>query len=112
MPTPELAVSDNTIFTKNERDYKSARQKLLETVLDAPKSGYAAVTKQQLHSLVESLAVRLHLFAGEYPVFLPHAVKAIMEHPQLSRTDRATLDAFCKMFELDWRGDHSLANRE
>ena len=70
------------------------------------------VDGKQLHSLVESLCVRLHLFAGDYPVFVAPAVKAIMEHKNLQRTDRATLDSFCKMFELDWRGDHSVANRE
>ena len=53
---------------------------------------------------------RLHLFNGEYPAFLPHAVRAIMEHPSLSRTDYSKLDSFCKIFELDWRGDRDLAN--
>jgi hypothetical protein len=42
---------------------------------------------------------------------MPQAVKAVMEHPNLSRTDYATLDSFCRMFELDWRGDRSLDNK-
>jgi len=52
------------------------------------------------------------LFQGEYPGFLPHAVKGIMENPNLTRSDRATLDAYCKLFSLDWRGDMTLANRD
>ena len=35
-----------------------------------------------------------------------------MEHPNLAKTDRSKLDTFCKMFELDWRGDRSLDNKK
>ena len=35
-----------------------------------------------------------------------------MEHSNLTRTDRETLDTYCKMFELDWRADHSIKNRD
>jgi len=35
-----------------------------------------------------------------------------MEHPNLARSDRETLDTYCKMFELDWRADHSIKNRD
>lgn len=35
-----------------------------------------------------------------------------MEHPNLSNFDRANLDTYCTVFELDWRGDRSIDNRE
>lgn len=35
-----------------------------------------------------------------------------MEHNNLARSDRETLDTYCKMFELDWRADHSITNRD
>ena len=31
-----------------------------------------------------------------------------MEHNNLARSDRETLDTYCKMFELDWRADVDL----
>jgi len=62
--------------------------------------------------LVESLVVRLNLFNQKYPAFLPQVVKAIMEHPNLSNFDRANLDTYCTVFELDWRGDRSIENRD
>lgn len=33
-----------------------------------------------------------------------------MEHPNLLRSDRHILEVYCKMFELDWRGDQTLEN--
>lgn len=62
--------------------------------------------------LVESLAIRLNLFKKEYPVFVPHVVKAIMEHPSLAKADRTTMETYCRLFELDWRGDNAVENRE
>ena len=59
----------------------------------------------------ESLSVRMHLFKGEYPAFMPQAVKAVLEHPNLARADFEKLDAFSKMFELDWRADRSVPNK-
>ena len=73
---------------------------------------YKDLTTNELHKISESIAVRLNLFGGDYPAFMPQAVKAVMEHPNLAKTDRTKLDTFCKMFELDWRGDTALANRE
>jgi len=35
-----------------------------------------------------------------------------MEHPHISRADYRTLDAYCKLFHLDWRADATVANRE
>ena len=35
-----------------------------------------------------------------------------MEHRNLAESDRSMLDTYCKLFELDWRGDASVDNRE
>ena len=70
------------------------------------------MTTRELSMLAESISVRLHLFKREYPIFLPHLVKAIMEHPNLKNSDRSTLDTYCNLFELDWKFDKSVENRE
>lgn len=62
--------------------------------------------------MCESLVVRLNLFNGDYPAFMPHVVKAILEHPNLSQVDYDLLDTYAKMFELDWRGDRSIQNKK
>jgi len=35
-----------------------------------------------------------------------------MEHPSLANSDRNTLETYCSLFELDWRGDKSIASQE
>ncbi len=35
-----------------------------------------------------------------------------MEHPNLLRSDKDQLELYCRMFELDWRGDQQLENRQ
>ena len=35
-----------------------------------------------------------------------------MEHPNLNVSDRNTMETYCKIFDLDWRGDRSYANKE
>ena len=72
---------------------------------------YSGLTTPELSTLAESICVRLHLFGGNYPAFMPQAVKAVMEHPNLSKVDYDKLNAFSRMFELDWRGDRSVANK-
>ena len=43
---------------------------------------------------------------------MPQAVRAVMEHPSLTKTSYELLDLYCKMFELDWRGDRSVNNKK
>lgn len=62
--------------------------------------------------MVEAICPRLNLFSREYPSFLPHMIRGIMEHPKLNRSDRAHLDAYTKMFKLDWRGDQTIDYKE
>lgn len=35
-----------------------------------------------------------------------------MEHENLQNSDRLMLETYCNLFELDWRGDRTVANRE
>jgi len=49
--------------------------------------------------------VRLLMFNYEYPVFLCESIKAVIEHPNILASDRVQLETFCKLLELDWRGD-------
>ena len=62
--------------------------------------------------MTENLSLRLYLFNYEYPLFLPQVVKAVMEHPNLLKSDRDQLDLYCKMFELDWRADRNFQNKQ
>lgn len=73
---------------------------------------YDSLTTKELHMLIESLCVRLNLFNQKYPAFLPQVVQALMEHPNLARSDRSHLDTYCVLFELDWRGDRHISNRD
>ena len=73
---------------------------------------YNELTTRELHLLAESLSVRLNLFQKKYPAFLPQVVRAVMEHENLAGSDRSMLNTYCKIFELDWRGDQAIENRE
>ena len=98
---------------------RKARESLVSKLLEKDEFGnasikksYADLTTPELERISESICVRLHLFAGSYPAFMPHAVKAIMEHPNLSKVDYDKLNTFSRMFELDWRGDRSINNKQ
>ena len=98
---------------------KAAREALVGKMLtkdefgnSAPLKRYEELTSSELHMLVESLSIRLNLFNNKYPTFVPQTAKAILEHPNLANSDRSTLTTFCSLFELDWKGDSALENRE
>lgn len=73
---------------------------------------YKDLTSAELHTLTENLCLRMYLFNYEYPAFLPQAVRAVVEHPNLLHSDTAQIELYCRMFELDWRGDRSYANKQ
>ncbi len=39
-------------------------------------------------------------------------IRAIQEHKNLAASDKSMIDTYCRLFELDWRGDTALENRE
>ena len=119
LPTVDLQKSDATLHAKYDKGLQRAREAILSKMLtkdqfgnDQPSKKYADLTSAELHTLVESMSVRLHLFNSKYPAFIPHIVRAIMEHENLANSDRSTLQTFCTLFELDWKGDKALENRE
>lgn len=77
-----------------------------------PEKSYADLTTDELSRITESIVARLHLFNGEYPAFMPQAVRAVMEHPSLAHADYDKVNTFAKMFELDWRGDRAISNKK
>jgi len=102
-----------------DKPLKKARESLIGSMLttdefnqDRPKKAYSELTTHELHLLTESLCCRLNLFQNKYPAFVPQVIKGIQEHKNLANSDRYMLDSYCKLFELDWRGDTSLENRE
>lgn len=114
MPTPSLQKPDSQLHAHLEKKFKPARERIVSSMLgqdefgnDPVEKSYEQMTTSELHLLVEGLVVRLNLFASEYPSFLPQAVRAIMEHDNLSASDKSTMETYCKLFELDWRGDQN-----
>jgi len=111
--------TDESIHAKLDGPLKKARESMLGKMLTEDVFGketvpkkYEELTTQELNTLVEGVSIRLNLFKREYPTFMPHVVKAIMEHPNLANSDRHTMETYCNVFELDWRGDKTLENRE
>lgn len=105
------------MFRINERRTKPAREAVLAKIANLNDSAkkqksYEELTTRDLHLIVEAMCPRLNLFNREYPVFLPHAVRAIIEHPNLARSDRMTMDSYSKIFKLDWRGDVHIMNKD
>lgn len=108
-PPAQLKKSDKEIHAQIDRSMKRARESLVAQFLVADEHGnpinkkYDDLTSKELNTIVESLAIRLYLFNYEYPTFLGQAVRAIMEHPNLLKSDSDMLNTYCKMFELDWQ---------
>ena len=87
--------SDTDLFIKFDAPLKRARERFVAKLLinDAdgnpiPEKDYKDLTSAELHLIVENLSLRFYLFNYNYPPFLAQCVKAIMEHPNLLRTDR------------------------
>jgi hypothetical protein len=94
LPPKAFQKSDEELFAYNDGKLKKAREQLVSKFLmtdefgnKAPQKAYGDLTTAELSQIAESLSVRLHLFKGEYPAFMPQAVKAVMEHPNISQSD-------------------------
>jgi len=116
-PTASLKKSDQELNSQIDAPMRIAREKLASKLLIADEFGnpidkeYKDLTSRELHSLTENLCLRMYLFNYDYPAFLPQVVKAVVEHPSLCRSDKDQLDLYCRMFELDWRGDRTFTNK-
>jgi len=73
---------------------------------------YKDLTSRELHIIAENLAVRMYMFNYDYPSFLPQAIQAIIEHPNAQQSDKDLLNTYCKLFELDWKGEKTQLKTE
>lgn len=112
LPPESMKKPDKQIFAIIDKQLKSARERLVSKFLVADQFGnsienkdYSSLTSLELHNLSEQLALRLYLFNYDYPAFLPQVVKAVVDHPNLLRSDKDLVTSYCKLFELDWKGD-------
>ena len=121
LPPKSFQKSDQEIFARIDRSQKKAREALVAKLLthdvfgnDLPAETrtYQDLTTSDLNRISEALVARLGMFNGRYPAFMPHLVKAIMEHPNLSQSDHQLVKTYCQMFELDWRGDRDIKNKK
>lgn len=118
MPPAAMRKTDSELNALIDSKLKRARQKMVTQFLvtdefgtKSKKKEYNDLTTGELKMISESICVRMNLFDGKYPAFVPQAVKAVMEHPNLASSDRSKLDAFSTIFELDWRGDRDITNK-
>lgn len=116
MPPANLKKTEQELFAEYDKPLKAARERLVAQLLTADEHGnpikkqYKDLTSRELSVISENIAIRLYLFNYEYPSFVPHMVKGVMEHPNLQKADKNMLNAYCRMFELDWKGDQTLDN--
>jgi hypothetical protein len=105
------------LFSQVDAPLRRARERLAARLLIQDEYGnpidkeYKDLTSRELHTLTENMCLRLYLFNYEYPAFVPQIIRAVREHPSLLKSDRDQLELYCRMFELDWRGDRSSENK-
>lgn len=116
-PPKSLQKTDQELQAEIDAPMRRAREKIVSKMLISDEFGnqidkdYKDLSSKELHTLTENLSLRLYLFNYEYPAFLPNVVRAVREHPNLLKSDADQLELYCKMFELDWRGDQNYENR-
>lgn len=96
---------------KRARERMTARLLIQDEYGNPIDKDYKDLTSRELHTLTENMCLRLYLFNYEYPAFVPQIIKAVREHPNLLKSDRDQLEIYCRMFEVDWRGDRSTLNK-
>ena len=111
MPPKHMQKSDKELNSEIDGQLKKAREMLVTKFIGKKDSKYNDLSPSDLSQICESIVVRLHLFKGNYPAFMPQVVRGVMEHPKLLKTDYQKVNTFAKMFELDWRGDVSIQNK-
>lgn len=96
MPPKSMQKSDEELFNRIDRSHKRAREALVAKLLTHDAFGneipqetrtYEDLTTTDLNRISEALVSRLSMFNGKYPAFMPHLVRGIMDHPNLSNSD-------------------------
>jgi hypothetical protein len=105
LPPKHLKMSDKKLFEEIDRNHEKARRGLISKL--AKNTPYSDITSFQVHELSEGICKRMALFDGNFPAFLPHLFKGLINHPNISATDKDVsiihvnlLDAYdiCKDF--------------
>lgn len=117
-PPANLKKPDHELHDLVDKPLKVARQRLVSKLLVSDEYGnpidkeYKDLTSRELHTLTENLCLRIYMFNYDYPAFLPQVVRALLEHPNLQKSDMDQMELYSKMFELDWKGDSSYKNKQ
>mmetsp|Transcript_10936 Transcript_10936/g.9661 ORF Transcript_10936/g.9661 Transcript_10936/m.9661 type:complete len:124 (-) Transcript_10936:28-399(-) len=68
---------------------------------------YKEIGEKDLNEFSSGISERMMLFDGEFPSFLPHLIKEIVNHPNINQMDKEHLETYSDMFDLRWREDSS-----
>ena len=66
---------------------------------------YPEIEKKDLNEFVNGICSRMMLFDGQFPSFLPHLIKEVVNHPNIDEIDKDQLESYSDMFEIRWRED-------
>jgi len=100
-PPANLKKTEQDLFQQYDKPLKAARERLVAQLLTADEHGnpikknYTDLTSRDLSVIAENVCVRLYLFNYEYPSFVPQMVKALVEHPNLLKSDQNLLRTYC-----------------
>jgi hypothetical protein len=70
LPPNSMKQPDFVLHQQIDHDLKKARQQIVSKFLQSERN-YDDLTTTDLHKISESISVRLNLFGGEYPAFMP-----------------------------------------
>ena len=77
--------TDGTVYKEKEEKEVLRRHKVLEQIA---RRKYSEISKDALSHITSKLCKRLYLFDGEYPKFAIDLVKELLNHPNISTTDK------------------------
>lgn len=64
---------------------------------------YEDLTVDDLNEFTSGLCSRMMSFEGDFPNFMPHLVREIINHPNVHPIDRDHLESYSDLFEMKWR---------
>ena len=68
---------------------------------------YEEIGEKDLNEFVTGISSRMMLFDGQFPSFLSHLIKEVVNHPNINPIDKEQLESYADMFEIKWREDVS-----
>ena len=85
IPPARSNKTDKIKYEEKEKKDSIRRKRALETVTRKP---YNDITRDNLTQIVNKLCKRMYLFDGEYPLFIIDLVKEVLNHPNVTTTDK------------------------